>query len=248
MHTVKLLVSVAALAVLTSGAMAADLAKPMKMAPVMAAPVASNWDGAYIGANIAYGPGSATSTSAHYYDDTSDTITTDDSLDFSGLSVGGQIGYNFHLSDKLVGGIEGSLNWANESGTAGDDQDYPGITQTINWDGNLVARLGLDMGQFLPYIDGGLAFANSTRDSSGCATSGPGRCYFEDSSHKSDTQTQMGWTVGVGVEGKITDNMSAFVAYNYADYGNADYNTGGYYIPSVHLTDNIVKGGINFHF
>src|SRR6185312_3686551 len=216
----KALLAATAVAGFSGAALAADLYVPPAAAP--AAPVAAptSWDGPYIGANIGYGWGSADSTSAHQYNDPTNTITTDDSLSMSGFMVGGQIGYNFHLSDNIVGGIEGSLDWTNQTGTTDSNSNYPGITHTINWDGMIVAKLGVDVGgNILPYIDAGLAFANSTRDSSGCTN-----CFYVDSSHKSDNVTQAGWTVGVGVEAMLADNLSGFVSYNYADYGSADFN------------------------
>ena len=218
MHTTsKILTSFAALAVLTSGAMAADLARPVKAAPAIAAPAASTWEGAYIGGNVGYAWGH------------SDNVNSDDEGDFdlSGGSIGGQIGYNFQLSDSLVLGVQGDLQWANVTG----DYDDNHIIDTINWDGAVVARLGLDAGQFMPYVLGGVAFANSTRTPS-----------WDDA----DTETHTGWTVGAGVEAKVSDQLSAFVEYRYADYGQETYNFGD--DPVVDLTSSSVRAGVNFHF
>ncbi len=117
-----------------------------------------------------------------------------------------------------------------------------GITQTINWEGMITAKLGIDVGgNILPYVDAGVAFANITRDATDMDPD-----FGTDPT--SVTNTQVGWTVGVGLEAQIADHVTGFVSYNYADYGNADFNTGGDYTPSVHTTDNIVKAGINYHF
>jgi opacity protein-like surface antigen len=203
------------------GAMAADLAVPA--APVVAAPAPTNWDGPYIGANIGY--------SWAFADHQPAGGGTGNDINLSGFEVGGQIGYLFHLSDNVVGGVEGSLDWSNQTGSI--TPVFGTTTQKINWEGMVVAKLGLDVGgNLLPYIDGGFAFANSNRANTAFTTN--------------TTNTQTGWTVGIGAEAMFTDHISGFVSYNYADYGTAKYNTGGI-PPTIHLTDNIVKAGLNFH-
>ncbi len=96
-----------------------------------------------------------------------------------------------------------------------------GITQTINWEGLVVAKLGIDVGgNILPYVDAGVAFANITRDTD-----------YADPTYSdvgSVSQTQVGWTIGAGVEAQLADHVTGFVSYNYADYGDADFGTGGY--------------------
>jgi len=214
----KMLLATVALAAGAGTAAAADLYVPPPSAPIMA-PAASNWDGPYIGANIGYSWGKA--------DHTSGPGTNDITL--SGFMIGAQLGYNFHVSDNIVLGIEGSADWSNETGSI---PAFGTTTHTINYDGMLVGRLGVDMGNFMPYVDAGVAFANATR-----ANGGP----------VSTTNTQTGWTVGAGVEVMLADHLSAFVSYNYADYGSAVYDTGGI-PPTIHLTDNIFKAGLNYHF
>ena len=145
----KMLLATVALAAGAGTAAAADLYVPPPSAPIMA-PAASNWDGPYIGANIGYSWGTA--------DHTSGPGTNDITL--SGFMIGAQLGYNFHVSDNIVLGIEGSADWSNETGSI---PAFGTTTHTINYDGMLVGRLGVDMGNFLPYVDAGVAFANATR-------------------------------------------------------------------------------------
>lgn len=212
------LASVAAIA-LGGAAFAADLAAPV--APVAAAPAPTNWDGAYLGANIGYGWG---------HSDHSDIVTTVGDFDMNGWLVGGQIGYNFHLTDGVVLGVQGDIDWTNITGTYSLG---PTITDTINWEGAVTAHLGFDGGQFMPYILGGVVVANSTRTSSIGAAS--------------ESQNHTGWTVGAGVEGMLADNISAFVEYRYNNFGTATYSTLAS-SPGVTLTDSEVRGGLNFHF
>jgi outer membrane immunogenic protein len=232
------------LAAIPGAALAADLYVP-PAAPPAPVPVATNWDGPYIGANIGYGWGSANVTST---DPAVPAGLTpyDSSANPDGFMIGAQAGYNFHASDNLVLGIEGALDWSNQTGGATTSYAnggiaVTGITQSIGWNGDIVARLGVDAGSVLPYVDAGVAFANVTRDATNMnPTFGI--------TPTSASNTQVGWTAGVGVEAMVADNLSVFVSYNYADYGTASYDTGGNYMPSVRVTDNILKAGLNWHF
>ncbi len=59
----------------------------------------------------------------------------------------------------------------------------------------------------------------------------------------------MGWTVGLGIEAMVAENVSAKVEYNYTDYGTRSYD----YAPGPETTDtsfttHAIKAGVNFHF
>ncbi|MDR3472734.1 MAG: porin family protein [Devosia sp.] len=210
--TGKLLLAAAAVAGFSGTAMAADLyVPPAQPAPVAQVPAATDWDGPYIGASVGYGWGTASDS------------TVGDSASLTGFMVGGQVGYNFHLSNNIVAGVEGDLNWNDQTGTFGTS----GNTYRINWDGSARGRLGVDLDGILPYVEAGVAFANATDSISG--------------SDYSNTHT--GWTAGAGVEFKVADPISVNVEYRYSDYGSQTYNGN-----SVALTDNTVKAGINYHF
>ena len=213
--TGKILLSTAALVAFSSSAMAADLMMPVKAAPMMAAP-STNWDGAYIGANLGYAWGNSDHT----------TTTTGD-FTMSGGFVGGQIGYNFHVSDAIVLGVQGDVEWANISGS----QTSPSISDSINWTGAVTARLGYDVDGFLPYVLGGVAFANSARTGVNSVV---------------NSQVHTGYTVGVGVETMLADNLSAFAEVRYSDYGQKTYTLPS--TPIVGLTDTSVRIGLNYHF
>ena len=214
--TGKILLSTAALVAFSSSAMAADLMMPVKAAPMMAAP-STNWDGAYIGINGGFDWANSNKTNPNVAFGT---------FSMSGGTVGGTIGYNFHLSDNIVGGVEADLDWANVTGTKNT------VIETINWDGSLRARLGLDVGSgFLPYITGGVAFAGLSRT---------------DTSSVVESVTAVGWTAGVGVEYMLTDNLSAKLEYRYTDFGSHTYSTLNS-APVVGVTDSTVRIGLNWH-
>lgn len=214
----KVLLATVAVASFGSVAHAADLSAPMApAAPAYVAPTTS-WEGAYIGANIGYG-------SAH--SDHNDINTTVGDFDMTGGFVGGQIGYNFYLSDGVVLGVQGDIDWANITGT---DPSNP-IGDTINWKGAVTAHLGYAIDSVMPYILGGVAFANSERTGVTSTT---------------DTKLHTGWTVGAGVDVMLAGNVSAFAEYRYADYGTQTYTLPS--TPGVGLTEHSVRAGLNFHF
>jgi len=219
----KTLLASAAVAAMSGGAMAADLAMPAPAAPVIAAPAPTNWDGPYIGANIGYGWGSS---------DHNDINTTIGDFNLNGWGIGGQIGYNFHLSDAVVAGVQADIEWASISGSQTPFGPGATISDTINWTGALTARLGYDVDGFLPYVLGGVAFANNSRT---------------DFTGTSESQTQTGWTVGAGVETMLADHLSGFAEYRYSDYGSATYSN-LLSTPGVHLTDSSIRVGLNYHF
>ena len=208
--TGKLVLAAVAAAGFSGTAVAADLyVPPAQPAPVAQAPAATDWDGPYIGASLGYGWGTASNSAP-------------DTANLSGWTVGGQVGYNFHLTDNIVTGVEGDLNWTNQTGNYSTGDAF-----AINWDGSVRARAGVDLDGILPYLEAGVAFANGTDNLGGVSTSA----------------THTGWTAGGGIEFKVADPVSLNVEYRYTDYGSQTYNGN-----SVGLTDNTVKAGLNYHF
>jgi outer membrane autotransporter protein len=199
--TGKLLIAAASLAAFTGSAMAADLYVPPPAAPVAPIVSTTNWDGPYIGASVGYGWQTLNSTPA---------------VSGNGWLVGAQLGYNFHVSDPLVLGIEGNLDWQNGAGGTAPN------SYSINWDGSIRARLGVDVDTILPYIEAGVAFANVTDNTVPV------------------TEVRTGWTAGVGIEFMLADQLSTNVEYRYADYGTGSSGN--------RLTDNSIRVGLNYHF
>jgi outer membrane immunogenic protein len=184
---------------------------------MMAAHAASGWDGLYVGANVGYGWGTAT--------DTNNTNTTS----LTGYSIGAQVGYNFHVSDSVIFGVEADLNWSNEQGTF--TNTYDGFSSRINWNGSVRGRLGYDAGQFLPYVEAGIAFANATYTDD-----------FTSTPPFTAKGTYTGLTVGAGVEYKLADQLSVNLEYRYTDYGTVSFTDNG-----VGITDSTVRLGLNYH-
>jgi outer membrane immunogenic protein len=209
--TGKFLVAAIAAAGISGTAAAADLYVAPPAAPAAVAPAATDWDGAYIGAHVGYGWGTVTPAGAA-------------SASSTGWLAGGQIGYNVHLSGTVVTGLEGDLDWTNESAilAAGD-------AFRANWEGSVRGRVGVDLDGILPYAEAGIAFANATVTPAGGGAPA--------------SATHTGWTAGGGVEFKLADQVSANVEYRYADYGSQPYAG-----TQTSFTDSTVRTGLNYHF
>ncbi|MBR0723736.1 outer membrane protein [Bradyrhizobium manausense] len=272
----------AAMSLFATGAMAADLAaRPYVKAPVMVEPVWS-WTGFYIGANGGYSWGRSRSDVTYNNTASGAAIAapagsiTSASFNMNGGVAGGQAGYNWQ-SANWVFGIEGDLNWSGEKGSAGfscaasglaGGACLPGLTflpagaaagttlaidQKLEWFGTVRGRVGvLATPQVLLYGTGGLAFGSikTTGTMSGFTPAG-----VAIASVGSNSETRAGWTVGVGVEGKITQNWSAKLEYLYMDLGR--FSSGPFTLApgstiaanvSSRFTDNILRAGINYQF
>jgi outer membrane immunogenic protein len=217
---IALLAGVASVS-LVSAATAADLIihEPAPMVPV-SYNAGGNWDGIFVGAFAGYGWGTLTDEE-NYFGDGIDT-----ELDVDGWQVGVAVGANFTVSEAIVAGIVADIAWADIGGTYDDDANY-----NVDWIGSVRGRLGFDGGAFMPYVTGGLAFANNTITDD----------TFEDSN------THIGWTLGAGVEVAVADNVSLDLLYRYSDYGSKSY-TLDTDTSDFSLTSHAVTAGINFKF
>ncbi len=150
-----------------------------------------------------------------------------------GGMVGGTIGYNWQgMGSPWVFGLEGDVDWSGVS----DSTTCGAFTcQTKNtWFGTVRGRVGYAWDRFLPYVTGGAAFGDIKASRNGFAGS---------------SDTNAGWTVGVGVEGVIAGNWTAKLEYLYADIGDttcaaASCGTA----TNVDLQMNIVRAGLNYRF
>jgi outer membrane immunogenic protein len=223
---------------------AADLA-PAPMEPVAPVYVPYNWSGFYIGADIGYAW-----TSADSGVDNPFGIDLDISPDASGVIGGLYAGYNAQFG-QIVVGIEADAELSDNSdeGTVGPFAVLGGgsLTTSVNenWRGSVRARLGYAIDTFLPYITGGVAWADWDVDHT-LVVGGVGT--FE----ASNSNTFVGWTIGAGLEYAFTPNIIGRVEYRYTDFGSNDNNVFGAVVAGVvndvDLTDNAVRVGVAYKF
>lgn len=216
---IALLAGVAGVSVMSS-AFAADLIINEPAPSVGVVNTSGNWDGLFIGAFAGAGWGTVV-------DEDGLTALATNELDLTGWQAGVAAGFNVTVSEAIVAGLVGDIAWSNISGeNVADDFAYD-----VNWTGSVRARLGIDGGAFLPYVTGGLAFANAT------ANDGV----------EENSQTHIGWTVGAGVEFAVADNVSLDLQYRYSDFGSKDYalDTSP---TALSLTSHAITAGVNFKF
>jgi outer membrane immunogenic protein len=130
------------------------------------------------------------------------------------------------------------------------------LSQKLSWLGTVRARAGVTVTPtVLAYVTGGLAYGEVKTDFAIAGTNGvtPVAAAFGSST------TKAGWTVGVGLEGRIVGNWTGKIEYLYVDLGTV---SGGPFISPVlalgggfvatnfssHVTDNILRAGINYKF
>jgi outer membrane immunogenic protein len=201
---------------------AADLPRPAYKNPVYVAPF--SWTGFYVGINGGYGFGKSNWTN---------TLGSTGDFNIKGGLVGGTLGYNLQTG-VWVWGIEGDLDASWIKGSA-DTACGTGNCETKNsWLGTARGRVGYAWDRWLPYLTGGAAFGNIKM------TPGTG---------PSETKTQIGWTLGAGVEYAFMGPWSAKLEYLYADLGKAtcDAVTCGLNT-DVRFKANIIKLGVNYRF
>jgi outer membrane immunogenic protein len=149
--------------------------------------------------------------------------------DAGGLSTdgwfgGGQIGVNYQFAPNWVWGVEADISGGDMDGSAGASRFKSDTFGTVR------ARLGYTVDRVMFYGTGGLAWADSKASLAGV----------------SDTQTNVGWALGAGIEYAFAPNWSAKIEYMHADYGSDNYHI----VPTTKIdykTDT-VKLGVNYLF
>jgi outer membrane immunogenic protein len=216
----------AALTILATSftAQAADIPRPVYKGAVRPVVAYYNWTGFYVGINGGYGWG------------TSDWTFPAVSPKPKGGLFGGTIGYNYQVG-SLVYGIEGDWDWADIKGDVAC-----GVIATCEtkntWLATFRGRLGYAFDRWLPYVTGGGAYGNVKATISapivGAVTSA--------------SSSQLGWTMGVGLEYAFLGNWTAKLEYLYVDLGSFDT---GFTTPipdNVSLKENIIRAGLNYKF
>ena len=236
-----LLAGIAAAALYGAPAFAADM--PVKAPPPPPAPV-SSWTGLYVGGSIGgrWSDDTWTTTGINAGPGVlgpPDPFANPAKFRPSGVRVGGYIGYNWQISPQWVLGIEGDAAWAdNKTTVAGIPGTYGlsglgvpvagGLTfdsarVSDGADGSLRLRAGyLVTPNWLLYGTGGVAFQQVSMNAS-CLGSTVNNSWCIAVRNETASSILTGWTVGAGVEVRISPNWFLRGEYRYADYGNLSH-------------------------
>lgn len=198
-----------------------------------------NWTGFYAGVQAGYGFG----TSSQARTDLAPSINQfSGNFSTDGALAGITGGYN-HQFGHVVFGIETDIakSWLQGStigvrpvfcplgGASADCQSK------LEWLVTARPRLGYSFGQFLPYIDGGLAVG-------GISESGTHGLFR-------GSEATPGWAGGAGLEVAFAPHWSGKIEYLHVGFAQQDniYHVGGIQINTT-LQADVVRAGINYRF
>jgi len=139
------------------------------------------------------------------------------------------------------------------------------LGQKLEWFGTFRGRVGVTATPtFLFYVTGGLAYGElkTSETISGVNITGTQGTNTSTSTAVAaafgNSSTRAGWTVGAGIEGVIGGNWTAKLEYLYIDLGNVSGTfitpvvapSGAFLVTSYssHVTDNILRLGVNYRF
>lgn len=159
------------------------------------------------------------------------------SYDQSGGVGGGQVGCDYQTG-VIVLGAQFDYGWSNLKGS-GPDQIAAGFSERTNTNAimSLTGRLGVAWDRWLTFIRGGAAWAHDDHEIFVTATGAIAAARSE---------TRSGWTVGIGGEYALTNNLSGFLEYNYYDFGTRTLGFPG--LADIQQNVSVVKGGVNYRF
>jgi outer membrane immunogenic protein len=141
------------------------------------------------------------------------------------LGGGAFTGYNWQ-SGQIVYGIEADVGYNGNENTT-----IEGYRGEAGANGSVRGRIGYDMNPFMIYGTAGVALQdNELKDGT-----------------SSDSNTSVGYTVGVGAEAFVTSNITARVEYRYTDFGTDRYDLDSGSV-SKGFDDHSVKVGIGVKF
>jgi outer membrane immunogenic protein len=239
-------------------AIAADMA--LKAAPPAAAPY--SWTGWYVGLNAGGSFGKANDSST-YGAAAVPFSSTSSRLD--GFVGGGQVGYNWQTGSTVFG-LEADIQGTSEKSSAYSALIVPSLgctfapclgpatltdSEKLPWFGTVRGRIGVTPSPtWLLYVTGGLAYGE-IKSSEALAVGPPPA--VPGAAVASFSNDRAGWTLGGGAEASIGGNWTAKVEYLYLDFGHINNTyTGAVLVTPVmlttHVTDNIVRVGVNYHF
>jgi outer membrane immunogenic protein len=235
----RFLMAAAAVAAFASNgvARAADMGLPVAPSIFTPAPVLT-WTGAYVGLN---GGGGWGRTDHTFTGVVAGLTASTGNFKTSGGLAGGTWGYNYQVGDWVFG-AESDLDWANVRGTF--TAAIPGVvtgslSTKLNWLSTYRARVGYTWGPAMLYATGGAAVGNVTATAAGTVAAP-----LPASGSTSQSNTEVGWTAGVGLEYMFMPHLTGKVEYLYVNLPTTTL----LFIDSVKFNSNIVRAGLNWKF
>jgi outer membrane immunogenic protein len=246
-------------------ALAADMAPSYTKAPPPVAAMVYSWTGFYVGGNVGYSwfdrnstlstPDQGSATSFFGPALAAGALPSVYGVNPRGWLGGGQAGYNWQAG-MWVFGVEADIQGADIKGTAAlATTGIPGFVpigaaagEKLDWFGTARGRVGIAANTALFYVTGGLAYGHVQH---AFFTAAPA---VGQSAGGSDSQVDVGYTVGAGVEWAFNNNWSVKGEYLYMDLGNRTTTALGITgTPATAILNlrshdqyNIVRVGLNY--
>ena len=181
------------------------------------------------------------------------SVAPSGSVNPDGVIGGGQLGYNWHLDPNWLIGVEGDIQGSGEaaSTTRFDTVDVEGVTTAyqakVDWFGTIRGRVGYAFDRrILLYATGGLAYGGVSISGTSSDNNSRSTAAF------SNGNVNTGWTAGGGVEGVAWNPQWTWkIEYLYLDLGSVDTAVSSGFTKThttTNFTDNVLRGGLNFHF
>jgi outer membrane immunogenic protein len=224
----RLLLATTALIAMAAPSLAADLpARTYSKAPAIVPTPIIDWSGFYIGGNVGAGWGKtrfdAAPVTGDHYLLPGQAVSTNNNADIVG---GVQVGYNWQFQ-QVVLGLEGTYSGSGIKNSTGIFTDPVFLGQNVSFDSKItsyatvVGRLGwTPTNSWLLYGKGGWA---TGRISTNVQDFFPLPATLQHFS--SDAKWHNGWTVGAGVEYKLTNNWILGVEYDYLQLNNKTHGS-----------------------
>ncbi len=198
---------------------------PVSYAPPVSAP--NTWAGFYVGINGGYGWGGGGDT----FTEGGNPFTR---ATPEGGFGGGQVGYNFQ-SGSIVYGVETDF----QGGDISDSVTGANNTsrERLDWFGTARGRLGFALDRVLIYGTGGFAYGDVRQHA----------ILGADTFDNAGTRT--GYTLGGGVEYKLTPSWSLKAEYQYVDFGSEKLSDGaGNFTSDLDTNFQTARIGLNYRF
>ena len=210
-----------------------------------------NWTGPYVGGSLGYGWGEQSLNNAIFTDYSAafsgDQLVTNPKPKMNSAFGGLQAGYNFMANDKFLLGVEVSILGGsfNSDYVCTNNLNFSASSK-LNWVSSFKTKAGTFLGDTLIYVDGGVAIGNEKFS----MDSGFERVRY----HSNDSETLMGWVLGLGLEQPIYKNVTATLDYQHIEFGdknfgikNVDPGTGSISVNGSNNLDTL-SVGLNYHF
>ncbi|MYZ49751.1 outer membrane protein [Propylenella binzhouense] len=231
------LCALSGLALAGSPVLAADIPDYGYGAAPAATGYPATWSGPYLGVSLGGGVGNHDAT----YSAGGAPVAGVDGIGGEGFVIDGTIGYDAQVGGNFVVGVLGDIYWSNLGSDAFAISGGTRVDGDIDakWGFDLLARAGIAVNpSTLLYALGGYSWEKF--EASFVATPG--------GAAGSQEESFGGWTLGAGIETKLTDNVSVKAEYRYTRFDDADYGVPGGGSINIEPSTHTARFGINYRF